>query len=112
MDKTNDLTTSSDAASESDNNTSSSSSNNNNNSGSKMEANVGEKRPSSGPEQNVQDAKKSKVDVTSLPTRQYLDSTVVPILLEGLAALARARPDQPIDFLIQFLQSHKQDFEK
>ena len=110
MDKTNDLTTSSDAASESDNNTSSS--NNNNNSGSKMEANVGEKRPSSGPEQNVQDAKKSKVDVTSLPTRQYLDSTVVPILLEGLAALARARPDQPIDFLIQFLQSHKQDFEK
>ena len=58
------------------------------------------------------DAKKSKVDPASLPTRQYLDSTVVPILLDGLAALARARPDQPIDFLIDFLQKHKQEFEK
>lgn len=107
MDNINDLTTSSDATSESDNNNTTSSSNNN-----KMEANVGEKRSASSSEQTIPDAKKSKVDVSSLPTRQYLDSTVVPILLEGLAALARARPDQPIDFLIQFLQNHKQDYEK
>ena len=103
----NDLSTSSDTTSESDNNNV----NINNNKMDPSETAVGEKR-SLNAEQNVADAKKSKVDVASLPTRQYLDSTVVPILLEGLAALARARPDQPIDFLIEFLQSHKEEFEK
>jgi protein dpy-30 len=46
-------------------------------------------------------------DLTGLPTRQYLDKTVVPILLEGLAALAKERPKEPIDYLINFLQKHK-----
>ena len=42
-----------------------------------------------------------------MPTRQYLDQTVVPILLEGLSALAKERPKEPIDYLINFLQKHK-----
>lgn len=35
--------------------------------------------------------KKTKVDLQSLPTRQYLDQTVVPILLQGLSLLAKER---------------------
>lgn len=35
--------------------------------------------------------KKSKIDMGSLPTRQYLDQTVVPILLQGLSALSKER---------------------
>ncbi|XP_015671984.1 protein dpy-30 homolog isoform X1 [Protobothrops mucrosquamatus] len=34
---------------------------------------------------------KQKVDLQSLPTRAYLDQTVVPILLQGLAVLAKER---------------------
>ena len=44
-----------------------------------------------------------------IPTRQYLDQTVVPILLESLAALAKERPTDPIDFLINYLQKHKEE---
>ena len=46
-------------------------------------------------------------DLSKMPTRQYLDQTVVPILLEGLSALAKERPKEPIDYLINFLQKHK-----
>ena len=35
--------------------------------------------------------KKSKVELQSLPTRAYLDQTVVPILMQGLSALAKER---------------------
>ena len=44
-----------------------------------------------------------------IPTRQYLDQTVVPVLLESLAALAKERPSDPIDFLINYLQKHKEE---
>ncbi len=44
-----------------------------------------------------------------LPTRQYLDQTVVPILLEALAALAKERPAEPIDYLVSYLQNHKHE---
>ena len=45
--------------------------------------------------------------LNGLPTRQYLDQTVVPILLEALAALAKDRPKEPIDYMINYLQKHK-----
>lgn len=35
--------------------------------------------------------KKTRVDMQSLPTRQYLDQTVVPILLQALSALSKER---------------------
>lgn len=38
-------------------------------------------------------SKKSRVDMQSLPTRQYLDQTVVPILLQALSALSKERLD-------------------
>lgn len=34
---------------------------------------------------------KQKVDLQALPTRAYLDQTVVPILLQGLSVLAKDR---------------------
>ena len=35
--------------------------------------------------------KRQKVELQSLPTRAYLDQTVVPILLQGLSVLAKER---------------------
>ena len=36
-------------------------------------------------------APRAKPEIQSLPTRQYLDQSVVPILLQGLTALSKER---------------------
>ncbi|KAJ6649720.1 Daxx-like protein [Pseudolycoriella hygida] len=48
-----------------------------------------------------------KRDLQSLPTKQYLDQTVAPILLQGLQTLAKERPPDPISFLAAYLLKHK-----
>jgi protein dpy-30 len=52
---------------------------------------------SAAPEENLQ----------SLPTRQYLDRTVVPLLLEGITALSKERPPKPIEWLASYLLKSK-----
>lgn len=83
---------------------------------------------------------KQKVDLQALPTRAYLDQTVVPILLQGLSVLAKdrseqaglgrlascwleadqhrscalrlcCRPPNPIEYLAAFLLKNKSQFE-
>jgi len=56
-------------------------------------------------------SKKYKQDLANLPTRQYLDQTVVPILLQGLASLARERPRDPIEYLAGYLLRHKREYD-
>ncbi|XP_043914540.1 protein dpy-30 homolog isoform X1 [Protopterus annectens] len=60
---------------------------------------------------NAEKPSKQKVDVQSLPTRAYLDQTVVPILLQGLSVLAKERPPNPIEFLAAYLLKNKTQFE-
>lgn len=55
--------------------------------------------------------KKSRVDLSSLPTRQYLDQTVVPVLMNGLSYLAKERPPEPISALANYLLKHKSAYE-
>jgi len=43
------------------------------------------------------------VDASTLPIRAYLDSTVVPLLLQGMSALVRERPANPVEWLAHFL---------
>ncbi|XP_013209497.1 protein dpy-30 homolog isoform X2 [Microtus ochrogaster] len=47
---------------------------------------------------NAEKSSKQKVDLQSLPTRAYLDQTVVPILLQGLAVLAKEDRQIPLSF--------------
>lgn len=54
----------------------------------------------------------SRTDLQSLPTRQYLDQTVSPILLQGLQKLAKERPPDPIQFLASYLMKNKQRAEE
>ncbi|XP_064602266.1 protein dpy-30 homolog isoform X2 [Liolophura sinensis] len=56
-------------------------------------------------------AKRPKVDLQSLPTRAYLDQTVVPVLLQGMSVLAKERPPNPIEFLAAYLLKNKNQFE-
>ncbi|XP_028311339.1 protein dpy-30 homolog isoform X2 [Gouania willdenowi] len=55
---------------------------------------------------------KQKVDLQALPTRAYLDQTVVPVLLQGLSVLAKERPPNPIEYLAAFLLKNKSQFEE
>ena len=43
------------------------------------------------------------VELQQLPIRAYLDQTVVPILLTGMAQLVKDRPANPIEYLAHFL---------
>uniref|UniRef100_A0A5S6QYS0 Uncharacterized protein n=1 Tax=Trichuris muris TaxID=70415 RepID=A0A5S6QYS0_TRIMR len=53
----------------------------------------------------------SHANVYVVPTRQYLDQTVVPILLQSLSVLARERPADPIQFLAETLLKNKDQFQ-
>lgn len=55
--------------------------------------------------------RKSRIDLSALPTRQYLDQTVVPILLQGLSALAKERPPDPINYLAAYLLKNKNTYD-
>ncbi|XP_067009614.1 protein dpy-30 homolog [Anabrus simplex] len=56
--------------------------------------------------------KKPRVDLQSLPTRQYLDQTVVPILLQALSTLAKERPPDPINYLAGYLLKNKSQYDQ
>lgn len=43
------------------------------------------------------------VDSCSLPLRKYLMTNVIPPLVEGLLEVCKAKPDDPIDFLSEYL---------
>ncbi|XP_048210780.1 protein dpy-30 homolog [Perognathus longimembris pacificus] len=60
---------------------------------------------------NAEKSSKQKVDLQSLPTRAYLAQTVAPILLQGLAVLAKERPPNPIEFLASCLLKNEAQFE-
>ena len=48
----------------------------------------------------------NKMNLQTAPIRTYLDSTVVPVLLQGLSALVKERPPNPTEYLATFLLQH------
>jgi len=45
-------------------------------------------------------------NLNSLSIRSYLDQTVVPVLLQGMADVAKERPENPIEYLANYLLKH------
>lgn len=41
--------------------------------------------------------------VRSLPKQEYLQATVIPLLLEGISWIVKERPDDPVENLAMFL---------
>ncbi len=41
--------------------------------------------------------------------RAYLDQTVMPLLLEGLADIANKNPNNPIEYLANYLLAHSNE---
>uniref|UniRef100_A0A3B5M2L4 Protein dpy-30 homolog n=1 Tax=Xiphophorus couchianus TaxID=32473 RepID=A0A3B5M2L4_9TELE len=73
---------------------------------------VGSQRTVENEKASAEKLSKQKVDLQALPTRAYLDQTVVPILLQGLSILAKERPPNPIEYLAAFLLKNKSQFEE
>lgn len=53
---------------------------------------------------------RGKVDVQALPTKGYLDETVIPILLMALRQLDARRPPDPIAHLAAYLMANKEKY--
>jgi protein dpy-30 len=56
--------------------------------------------------ENNKDSKKGKENINELSIRSYLDKTVVPLVLQGMAEVAKERPENPIKYLADFLMKH------
>jgi protein dpy-30 len=57
-------------------------------------------------EENNKNAGKGGDNINNLPIRAYLDKTVVPLVLQGMAEVAKERPENPIKYLADFLMKH------
>jgi protein dpy-30 len=49
------------------------------------------------------EAAQDKLNLQALPIRAYLDQTVVPLLLDGMSALVKERPPNPVEWLATYL---------
>ncbi|KXZ44845.1 hypothetical protein GPECTOR_61g798 [Gonium pectorale] len=49
-----------------------------------------------------------KVNTAAAPIRQYLasETTVVPVLMQGMQAMCKERPDNPVEYLAYYLLAH------
>jgi len=61
--------------------------------------------------QVIAESEATLLENEALPLKQYLMSYVVPTLSEGLSQVCREQPEDPIEFLAQYLFAHAQDIE-
>ena len=45
----------------------------------------------------------------NLPIRQYLDETVVPLLLQAMTEVSKERPQDPIQYIVNYLYDYQKD---
>jgi protein dpy-30 len=48
----------------------------------------------------------SRERLNALPVRTYLDETCVPLIMQAMSAVARERPQDPIDYIAHYLLAH------
>ena len=74
-----------------------------------LDPNVVTKKQDNKPKTGDKNESKQQQNVNSLPIRAYLDQTVVPLVLQGMAEVAKERPENPIKYLADFLMKHAND---
>lgn len=50
--------------------------------------------------------RQAPLSVNSLPTKFYLEKTLTPTVLKALSEVAKARPDNPLEFVAYYLLKH------
>ena len=58
---------------------------------------------------SIQKEEKKVEDVKTLPMQAYLDKTVMPLVLEGMAEVSKIKPENPIKFLADYLIQHSNE---
>ena len=58
---------------------------------------------------NKEDKVTAQEKVEELPVGQYLQSTVMPLVLEGMAEIAKIKPEDPLKFLADYLMTHSNE---
>lgn len=53
-----------------------------------------------------QPAATSRERLNALPVRTYLDETCVPLIMQAMSAVARERPEDPVDYIAHYLLAH------
>ena len=48
----------------------------------------------------------SNISVDALPTKAYLEATIVPTVMKALTDVCEARPDNPLEFVAYYLLKH------
>ena len=71
-----------------------------------LDPNVASKKAENKPKTSDKTESKPQQNINSLPIRAYLDQTVVPLVLQGMAEIAKERPENPIKYLADFLMKH------
>ena len=74
-----------------------------------LDPNVATKKQETTPKAGTGNESKNQQNINSLPIRAYLDKTVVPLVLQGMAEVAKERPENPIKYLADFLMKHAND---
>ena len=49
------------------------------------------------------------IHMNALPTKMYLDATVVPTVQRALQEVCEARPDNPLEFVAYYILKHNPD---
>ena len=49
--------------------------------------------------------------VNALPTKMYLDATVIPTVMQALQEVCEARPENPLEFVAYYILKHNPDRE-
>ena len=49
------------------------------------------------------------IHVNALPTKMYLEATVVPTVMRALTEVCEARPENPLEFVAYYLLKHNPD---
>jgi len=61
---------------------------------------------------NIDESEAQVLANETLPLRQYLTVNVVPTLTEGLLEVCKVTPDDPIEYLSEYLFAHAQDIQE
>lgn len=48
----------------------------------------------------------AKINVNALPTKAYLEATIIPTVMRGLHEVSNARPENPLEFLAYYILKH------
>ncbi len=71
-----------------------------------LDPNINPLRPKLIGKTSIKSEEKKAEDIKSLPMQAYLDKTVMPLVLEGMAEVSKIKPENPIKFLADYLIQH------